>query len=350
MPIISSQDLLSLGERIFIAAGAPPAYARLVSSALVESNLEGHDSHGVIRISHYIGYIKEGRLQPAASPKIIRQNASTALVDGQVGFGQVGGQFAVDLALQRLQVGQSIVAIGLENTFHVGRAGDYPRRLCDAGYVGIAWVNGTFTSAAVTPYGATQRLLGTNPFTIALPTQGSFPWVLDYATSVSAEGKLRVARDKKVPVPPGVIVTKEGQPTTDPEDYYAGGMLLTMAGYKGHCLSLMVEALAGILTGNGCGALPHTQKPGNGMLLIGLDIEAFRPLAEFTGELGELTDALHQAATAPGQTGALAPGEVEYRARQQRSVAGISLPDQTWRDLSNTAIELGVAVPAIDGH
>jgi uncharacterized oxidoreductase len=200
----------------------------------------------------------------------------------------------------------------------------------------------------VTPFGGIRASLGTNPVAWAVPAGRRAPFLLDFATSVVAEGKVHLARSRGVPVPPGWILDRNGLPATDPNALYEGGMLLPAGGYKGYALALLAELLGAILTGAGSPAL-GTYTGGNGTFMLVLDVAIFRPLAEFTAEVDALCDALHATPPAPGVETVLIPGEPELLAHARRERHGIEVDANTWAALQAIAQELGVALEVEEG-
>ena len=210
----------------------------------------------------------------------------------------------------------------------------------------VGWGNGCRwrPGGAVAPYGGGGRVLGTNPIAAAVPVAGRPPLVIDFATSAVAEGKLRLARQQGKAIPEGWILGPDGEPSTDPEDFYAGGVLLPMAGHKGSGLSLLVEFLGGILTGRGCPAFPDFT-PGNGVLFLALSVEAFRPLEAFQGEGAALCERVKATPPAAGFREVLLPGEPEWRTAERRRAEGIPVDEATWRQLVEAAMALAIPVP-----
>jgi uncharacterized oxidoreductase len=169
--------------------------------------------------------------------------------------------------------------------------------------------------------------------------------VLDFSTSVVASGKIRIARDKGEEVPEGWILNREGQPTRQPQDYYAGGSLLPFAGHKGYALGLLVEVLGGLLTGAGTPVLPSSgYEVGNGVFLIALNVDAFRPLAEFTKEIGELSETIKTTPSVAEGGEVLLPGEPEQRTRARQIAQGIDISDETWQKIVEAARAVGVLI------
>jgi LDH2 family malate/lactate/ureidoglycolate dehydrogenase len=248
MQIKSARELQELGIAIFKAAGATPRNAEGVTSSLVSANLAGHDSHGVMRIPSYIEEINNGRLHPAATPKITQEKSATAIVDGASTFGQLGARLTAQTAARKAsEVGLGSAALYRAN--HTGRIGEWAELGASQGMITLVTAAGAFLRM-VAPFGGRDRALGTNPIAWAVPRPcGRPPILLDFATSAAAQGKLMLARAKHEPVPQGWILDAEGCPTTDVEDYFAGGALLPFAAHKGYALSVIVELMAVGLSG-----------------------------------------------------------------------------------------------------
>ncbi len=335
---VPADTLRSLVTNIYIALGTPDDIAHLVADTLVEANLAGHDSHGVMRTPQYIAMIEKGNIQPAARPVVVDRRGARAIVDGGWGWGPpaafLAAQTAADLARDK-----GVGAVTARRTNHIGRVGAYAQAIARDGQIGFILAN---VGAAVTPFGGRQRLMGTNPIAWAVPrAAGHEPLVLDFATSVLAEGKVRVAKDKGVPVPPGVILDSHGQPSQNPNDFYDGGMLLPFGGYKGYGVSVMIELLGGALSGSGVSPSPK-YGGGNGTLVLALNIADFVDPAEFEADVEDYVARLKAAPTVDDVAEVLLPGEPEQIARRQREVEGIPLPEVTWEDLQAQARRLGV--------
>jgi uncharacterized oxidoreductase len=344
MPVVPPTVLIDFVQRIFQAAGATGRSARLVAESLVASDLAGHESHGVVRVSQYLNSIASGALDPAAEPVIAHETATIALVDARRGFGQVAAHFAIQVAIAKARA-HGLAASGLINCNHVGRLGEWVQMAADQGTIGLAFCNGGGPRGAVAPYGGATRLLGTNPIAAAVPVAGRPPVVIDFATSAVAEGKLRVARNRGLPVPEGLILAPDGRPSTNPEDFYAGGVLLPAAGHKGYGLSLLVELLGGLLTGSGSPVLAGFGG-GNGVLFLVLAIEAFRPPEAFLADAAVLCGQVKATPPAPGFAEVLLPGEPEHQTAARRRIDGIPIDQVTWAQLTAAAAERGVVVPA----
>lgn len=344
MPVIKSEALANFAAQVLEAAGATPANARLVADSLVLSNLMGHDSHGVVRVPQYLETIQQGELNPAAMPVIMHETPVLAKVDAQHGFGQVAAHYAMQVAINKAQA-HGLAAAGLVNCNHVGRLGEWVQLAADRGMIGLAFCNGGRPGGLVAPYGGAGRFLGTNPIAAAVPAAGRAPVVIDFATSIAPEGKVRVARNKGETLPQGWILDSAGRPSANPNDLYDGGMLLPMAQHKGYGLSLLVEFLGGILTGQGCPGLPTYTSLKNGVLFLVLTPEPFRPAQDFLIDSAALCAQVKSIPPAPGFAEVMLPGEPEQRAAERRRAEGIPLDETTWAQLSDAATRWGVAMP-----
>jgi uncharacterized oxidoreductase len=333
-------------EGILRAAAVSEEETQIVRRHMIGANLVGHDSHGVILLHTYMDRIKRGHIVPGAKFEIVREGPTTARINGNWGFGQVVSERAMQLAIDKAKIYQ-VAAITVFHQSHVGRVGDYPLMAARAGMIGIMTADSGKTSKAVAPFGGRVARLGTNPICIAMPSDLPGPVFIDMATSAVAAGKLSVARNRKQAIPYGWIVDKDGKPTTDPLAYYAGGAILPVGGdqgHKGYGLSFMVEILSGLLTGLGFGIDP--KGPHNdGVFMAAFAVEAFRPLDEFKREIAEFVAYVKDTPPAEGFPEVLYPGEIEYRTEQQRRREGISIEDETWRQLTALAEAAGVALP-----
>jgi len=341
MPNFSPPRLREITCEIFVAAGVPEDDARIVAEALVDANLAGHDSHGVIRIPSYVVCIEDGSVVPGGSFEIVNETATLAVTSGGWNFGQVAGRKAMEVAIEKTkEAGMCIVC--LRDSFHIGRVGDYPRMAAEAGMVAIVFVNTHGAGRLVAPYGGRERRLAANPIAIAVPRRSAPPLVLDISTSTIAEGKVRTMLNKRVPVPEGCIVDATGAPSTDPADLYGPpeGALLPFGGHKGFGLGLMADILAGALSGAGC-SRPEATRLGNSFLGIVLDPEHLRAQG-ISDDVEQLIDYVKSSALAPGFDEILVPGEPEIREEARRETDGIPVDDETWRQIAETAAKYGI--------
>jgi LDH2 family malate/lactate/ureidoglycolate dehydrogenase len=325
--IHSAGELLSLARDVLEAAGAPPATARVVAESLVESNLRGHDSHGVRRLVPYLGFVERGQIDPTAEPDVIQRRGAVVIVDGGGGFGQPAARLAVE-ELTRLAREHGTAAAAIRRANHVGRLGEWAEQLADEGLIGLAFCNAEPT---VAPYGGRERRLGTNP--LAWATPGRPPLVMDWSTATMPEGKLAVALARGEQVPEGVLVNADGEPSTDPADFYAGGALLPLAAHKGSGLSVMIQLVGGALAGTG--VFGEQGEAANGTVLIALDPSAFVAGDDFEEEAEAFCAALAGTSPAAGFDGVLVPGEIERRTRARRAQEGVPIPATTWSELES---------------
>lgn len=316
--------------------GAPRGTAETVAASLVEADLRGHDSHGVRRIAPYADLIREGRLDPGATPVVVPTSArAVARIDGANSFGQLTARRGADEAADRAAdfgIGTAV----LSRCLHVGRLGEYVEQMAHRGMAGLAVANADPT---VAPWGGRTRILGTNPLAWAVPTApGTAPVVVDFATSATAEGKLAVSVAQGASIPQGLVVDREGQPTTDPRDFYAGGALLPFGGHKGYGLGVIADIVAGLLSGTGSASSPAYDGT-FGTLLVAIDVSAFVEVDLFTSEVEQLRDRIHRSEPAEGSHGILLPGEPEWGTRAQRQRSGITIAPGTVEALDRLAAE-----------
>jgi LDH2 family malate/lactate/ureidoglycolate dehydrogenase len=345
MPTFTAQQLQRVGQAIFEAGGAPRDVAQRVSDSLVISNLMGHDSHGVIRIPSYLRSIERGRITPQAQPEVVRETATTALLDGHWAFGQVVAARGMEVAIAKAKE-QNMAAVGMYHCPHIGRVGEYPAMAAQQGMVGIAVCNSGPPGGNVAPYGGRKPFFSTNPLSLAVPAGERPPLLVDFATSVVAEGKVRVARNRGEQIPEGYIIDSEGHSSTNPQDLYEGGALLPFGKHKGYGLALFVDILGGVLTGAGCTAMPDYDG-GNGTFVMAIDIQNFRPLADFKAYMDDMFAAIKEVSLAPGVEEIFIPGEIEYRTQAQREREGIFVEEVTWAQIAEAGQGLGVDVEGL---
>ncbi len=336
-----------------MATGSPPAEAETVASHLVEANLKGHDSHGVIRVVQYVEGAQAGRLRPGAPTETVSETETTAVLDGQWNYGQVVGQNAMALAIAKGRA-HGVGMVVAHQAGHAGRIGHYGEQAARAGLISIACVNVHGGSQWVAPFGGAERRLSTNPLMVAAPTADpDAPFVLDMATSVGAEGKVRLARNRGVQLKPDWIQDGDGNPSTDPWDLYGGdppgsrtpGAMMPLGaelGYKGFGLSMAVELLAGALTPAGV-VRPNAPGGGNGIFMLTIDPDRTVGLGPFTDALSSVVSYVKAPPFAPGVDAVLTAGEPERLRMAERLEAGISLDDETWRQMAHAAELVDVA-------
>ncbi|MFZ0379440.1 MAG: Ldh family oxidoreductase [Solirubrobacteraceae bacterium] len=338
---LSGEELERVCVELLCAVGTPPDLALVVAEGLRDANLAGHDSHGLVRLPQYLERARQGVIEPAARAEVVRRRGATASVSAHRGWGQPGARLAARTAAEiagELGVG----AVVLQESPHVGRMADYVELIAAGGHLGMTVTNAT---PNVAPFGGRDRRLGTDPIAFAIPRpEGRPPIVVDFATAVRAEGKVRVARAAGATVPPGTLIDRDGRPSNDPEDFYAGGALLPAEGHKGYALAVAIEALGGILSGMGPAMIP-AYGAGNGMFVLALEVGAFISVERFMGQVEEMAEALEGAPTAPGVDRVLLPGQPELLTAERRRHDGIPIAEATWREVLDAASELGVVLP-----
>jgi len=324
--LIPAEELLDLAAAILTGVGTPEVEAKIVAESLVRSNLLGHDSHGIRRLVKYVAEVHRGRIDPYARPEVEHTRPGAVVVHGRRAFGQLSAGRAVQELLALGGVGVAVI----RECNHIGRVGEYVAELAERDFVAVAFGN---TSSSVAPYGGRERRLGTNPLAWAVPRErGRPPVVMDWATSVVAEGKLGVARDRGERVADGLVRDASGRMSTDPNDFYDGGMLLPFGDHKGYGLSVLIELVSGLLTGAGIGGMPGYSGD-FGTVLIAFAIDTFQPSDEFRARTEEFCRRLAETPPAHGHTEVLVPGEPEERTRAVRERSGVPITDNIWREL-----------------
>jgi uncharacterized oxidoreductase len=346
MPTLKCEPLETLARDVFQAITVPPAGAAWMATLLVRANLRGHDSHGVIRVPQYVASWKKGEADPKAEPVVVQDGPATALVDGKGGFGQIVARRGMEVAMAKAAA-IGVAAVGVYNSNHIGRLADYTEMALERDMLAFLAVNAGGAGQRMAPWGGRAPRLSTNPFAFACPTGSAVPISFDVATTVAAEGKVRVKRNRKEQTPPGWLIDADGKPTTDPNALYGKpeGSILPVGGHKGYSLALMVEVLGGIMARAG-----HSREnPGpvmNGIFMVVVDIARFVSPQNFRSEVDDLIRYLKTSPVAPGASEIMYPGEPEARAEAERRQKGIFVEEETWGQIAQAARDLGVAVPA----
>lgn len=340
MITVQASALLDFVTRMFVAVGVPDGNAEFTARSLVTTNLTGHDSHGVVRVPQYIAVLESGELDARAEPAILHETPITAQVDGRWALGQVTARFAAEVAIAKAKE-HGLAVVSPLNCGHVGRLGEWVEMAAQQELIALAFCNSGGGGGLVTPHGGAERCLGTDPIAAAFPLPQRPPIVVDFATSAVAEGKIRVARNAGKTLAPGLLLDAQGEPSTDPNDLYRGGMLLPAADHKGYGLGLVMEFLGGVFTGRGCTIFPNF-RPGNGVLLLVMRADLFQPLDEYYADAQRLVDAVLSVRPAPGSAGVMLPGDPERRSMAERSATGIPIDDATWAQLTAAGEHLHV--------
>jgi uncharacterized oxidoreductase len=346
VPTIPAPLLTDFAHRLFVAGGVPADHARIVADSLVESNLRGHDSHGVMRVPSYVQRIQDGSIQPAAVLHVENESPGTLVGDGQWGLGQVVAQ---DLVRRLIAKSREIgIACGtLKRAAHIGRLGEYAEMAAAEGLITIICANTHGAGQRVSPVGGKRPRIGTNPLCMGVPGGEQGPFILDFGTSATAEGKVRVKKIAGEPVPPGWILDPDGNPSTDPNVLYGDppGTILPMGGdqaYKGFGLAFMIEMLSGGLSGGPC-AHPNPPVPfANCAFFILLDPRRFAGQDHMAHEIECLEKYVRSVPLIHENASVTLPGDPERNTYRKRSAEGIPLDQGNWQALLKLSTDLKV--------
>ncbi|MFT6670690.1 MAG: putative oxidoreductase [Afipia broomeae] len=356
MVTINFQKLIGFVSEIFSRAGSSKAEADRIATYLTTANLTGHDSHGVIRVPKYVAWVQDGSIIPDQKIKIDVDTPSLAVIDGGFGYGQTVTPQAVKIGIEKCKA-NGVAVMTLKNSGHLGRVGDWAEMAAAEGLISIFFVNAA-GSVLVAPYGGVGRKLSTAPYCVGIPRPGQGPVVLDFATSIVAEGKVMVASRGGKKLPKGALVDESGALTEDPHVLYGPydaegprnhalgtGAIRAFGEHKGSGLALMCELLGGALTGNG--ATKTDRRFSNGMLAIFIDPKVVDPAHFFDGEVARYIAYFKDSKLAQGHEAVLIPGEPEEATRAERTKNGVPLTDDTWNSIAATARSLGIGEDAI---
>ncbi|MCX6029759.1 MAG: Ldh family oxidoreductase [Chloroflexi bacterium] len=339
---ITDGRLRALVTAIFEAAGAPSVVAQQVAESLVLASLVGHDSHGVRAIAGYIEALENGTVDPRGEIAVVRESATTALLDGGRNFGIMVMHKALDLAMSKAHA-HDLGMVAIRNSGHTGRLGEYVVRAAENGFMGLVFGTGAQPGGTVAPYLGASPRFNSNPIAWGVPAAQHPPVFIDYATSACAVAKLMLAADKGVPIPEGWLLGPDGNPSTDPLDWQRGGALLPFGGHKGYGLMFLIELLSGGLSGMSCAPLPDYQ-PAFSAVVMAVNISAFQPLEEFRQRTDRLVAATKEARKLPGVQEILVPGEPEWQTFEKRRRDGLDLLDVIWQRIVEAGARHGITV------
>jgi uncharacterized oxidoreductase len=349
MPTFSAAALTTFARSLFEAAGVPTADAEVVARSLVDANLCGHDSHGVLRLPQYIDFLRKGTFKSGVPLTVLNETPAVLAADANWGLGQVQAYRLLDRLLPKARE-LGVAAGTLRHCGHVGRLGEYAEFAAGQKMALFAAVNSHGSGRRVVPPGGTEGRISTNPICMGAPTPGD-PVVIDFGTSAAAEGKVRAQFQKKQPAPEGWLVDHTGAPTTDPGVLYAEprGGLLPFGGsqaYKGFGLGLLLDLWCGGLSGGAC-SNPAFPLPGGGnaAVFVVLDPALFGGTDHFLKEADGLAAYVRSCPTAAGVAAITLPGDPERASKARRQGEGIPVPDGTWELILRTASELNVPPP-----
>ncbi|WP_164658551.1 Ldh family oxidoreductase [Tropicibacter sp. Alg240-R139] len=331
---VAAVQAQSLARGIMVANGCPDDIAEEVAAHLIDSEWSGVESHGVWRILPYAGYYDSGYLKAGVRPEL-KQNAQGAwMVDGHGGIGIPAMSIATRDVVERAKAG-GLAAIALQNVGHTGRLGAFAEEAAKQGCLMIIIGGGGRENwRLVAPYGGRKALMSTNPYSIGIPGGDRGPVVVDFATSAAAAGWVYGAKIAGAQLPEGVLIDMEGAPTTDPQDYFDGGAILTAGGAKGYALSVAAEMIAEALLG------PATTECN--WLMLAMDCTLYRAPTQMQNIAEGILDEFRNCPPAAGFDRVEIPGEREADARARNADQPIHLPRATWEKIVTLAEELSV--------
>ncbi|MEL6373705.1 MAG: malate/lactate/ureidoglycolate dehydrogenase [Pseudomonadota bacterium] len=351
MAVIQADALKRFVADIFARIGCSQAEAARIALYLVNANLTGHDSHGVVRVPRYVQWKEEGSILPDQPIKIVSDTPVLAVIDGQYGFGQTCAPEATRIGIEKCKA-MGLSAIALRNAGHIGRVGEWAEMAAAEGLVSVHFVNAA-GSILVAPFGGTQRRFSTAPYSVGLPRKDAPPLILDFATSVVAEGKVLVASQGGKALPANALIDADGSISADPAvlygpvpegevpNYKSGpGAIRAFGDHKGSGLAFMCEMLGGALTGTG--ATLEGRRFANGMLSFFIDPAVVDPDAFMPDEIDRYVAYVKSAQPAQAGVPVMVPGEPEIARRAEREAGGVTLSDETWGAICATARHVGL--------
>lgn len=343
---LDSATARALIQDILKKLDVPPNESSIVAETLLESSLSGYDSHGLMRISPYVKEIRKKTIVPGTKIKCIRETLSSAYLDANKGLGPVAAKEAVQIANKKAtQTGVGCVSI--INANDIGRLGSYLLKPAEAGLITIIMVNDAGGGPSVAPWGGIDPFLSTNPLAAGIPWKKGTPIIIDISTSVTSSGKLQMLANRGECVPEGVLIDGQGNPSLDLCTFFSdpkksallplGG---TIAGHKGFALSLLVDILAGALSGSECSTGTENKMLRNGVFILSVDPEKFVSLEDFQESVVRFLENLKTTTRIPGLEEILIPGERAFRERQKRIKNGIPIDKTTWSDIKKILIQV----------
>jgi LDH2 family malate/lactate/ureidoglycolate dehydrogenase len=341
-PRVHPERLIDFATAVYASQGMPEPDARLVADTLVQADLWGHQSHGVLRLGWYLDRLRNGVMKPQTTPEFVVDAGAVAVIDGHDGVGHVITMLATREAIKRAKA-HGIACVGVRYSNHFGTCMYYTLTGARAGCVTMLTSNG---GPAMAPWGGRKKIIGTNPWSVAAPAGRHAPFVVDMANTGVARGKIYLARQRRQPIPLGWAITAEGEPTTDPQSAI-DGIILPMAEHKGYAIAAMVDMMSGVLTGSGFLSAVHSpyktaEKSNCGHLMIAMNIEAFQKPHDFNARMEQYVAEIKSVPTAQGFDEVFYPGEIEANNDVKNREAGLLLPDDTLADLRRIARETGL--------
>lgn len=337
-------DLRSFAVRVLSHYGLPDADARVVASRMLEADLRGMDGHGIFRLPAYAQRLEAGGYNVRPDIRLVRETPSSALVDGDNGFGQIVVTRAADTAIDKA-TRTGLAWVGVRGSNHAGAAGVYAAMGLEHDMIGVYLAVGS--SNHLPPWGGIDPLLSTNPLAVAIPAGDEPPVVLDMATTVVSYGRVKIAAERGETLPEGWMVDRQGAPLTDPARS-SEGFLLPIGGYKGYGLGMVIGMLAGVLNGAAFGSTvvdfttDHHTPTNTGQAVVMVRPDLFRPLGEFKAEMDERIREIRGSTPVPGGPPVRLPGDRAHDVQADARRHGIALTDQTTERLAQLADRLGI--------
>lgn len=339
---VDARKMLEFATAVYAAQGVPAQDARLIADTLVQADLWGHQSHGVLRLGWYLDRLRNKVMNPVTQPEFVIDGGALAVIDGHDGVGHVLAKLAAEEAIKRAQA-HGIGAVGVRMSNHFGTCMYYTLMGARQGCVMMLTSNG---GPAMAPWGGRKKIVGTNPWSIAAPAGKHAPFVVDMANTGVARGKIYLARNKRQKIPQGWAIDANGVPTTDPQAAI-DGIILPMAEHKGYAIAAMVDMMSGVLTGSGFLSAVHSpyktaEKSNCGHFMMAINVEAMQPLAQFNARMEQFIAEIKSVPLAQGFDQVFYPGEMEARNDTRNRSQGIHYPDDTVADLKRIADETGL--------
>ncbi|HUP28826.1 MAG TPA: Ldh family oxidoreductase [Usitatibacter sp.] len=343
---VRHEPLIGFVAALYEKAGMPTPDAALVADSLVQADLWGHQSHGVLRTGWYLARLESGAMKAVTQPRFVSDSGGVAVIDGQDGVGQVVTRFATEEAIRRAKA-HGVASVAVRDSNHFGTCMYYTRMAAEQGCIMMLATNG---GPAIAPWGGRRKIIGTNPWSVSAPAGSHPPLMMDMANTGVARGKIYLARQRREAIPPGWALNAEGEPTTDPQEAI-DGIILPMAGHKGYAIAVVVDMLSGVLSGSAFlsavnGPYKADLKSGAGHFLTAYDIAAFQPLADFNARMEAFVREIKSVPLAQGVEEIFYPGEMEARSDTKLRRDGIELPEDTWADLNRLAAAHGMVLSA----
>ncbi len=335
--------LINFASLVYQRYGVPEGDADILADSLVQADLWGHQSHGLLRLPWYAERLKTGAMKPVTEISYVADFGAIGVIDANDGIGQVVTTVAMNDAIKRAKT-FGIGAVAVRNSNHFGTCMYYTCKAVEQNCIGFLTTNG---GPAIAPWGGIKKMIGTNPWSYASPAGRYAPMILDIANTAVARGKIYLAKNRQEQIPLGWALNSKGEPTTDPQEAI-DGIILPMAGHKGYAIAAIMDVLSGVLSGS-CwgekvnGPYKYDQKSGAGHFMLAINIEAFRKTADFNQEIEQMIESIKTAPKTPGTEQIYYPGELEAINDQHNRANGISYSEQTVNDLKKTAKELNLA-------